>query len=316
LPEPSSLEKLPTTQQELIEYFGAVGEANPYPLRRETLLRIATLTGRPVICYVTKTNNLPQDVAVATYIEDGDLAPFGDLIHSTSERNVDVVLVSNGGLAETAERIVRLLRGSFETIRFIIPANAYSAATLMCFAGDEIIIDLGGTLGPIDPQYRGIPARTILRSFEKIEERLQAEGPRALAAYMPLIEKYDLHLLEMCRSAEELSRELAQRFLSNYMFKGDEKSEQIAEIVEFFSDYDSHKSHARGVDRDKSRELGLKVTNAEDIEGLSGLLRSLYNQYEFLFDRTIFYKIFENADGFSWAKQDPSVTRNVAVVDQ
>lgn len=288
-----------------------MGEISPYPLRKETLLRIERITGRPVICYVTKTNNLPQDVAVATYIEDGDLSAFSDLVHSTPQKDVDVLLVSNGGLAETAERIVRLLRGSFETVRFIVPANAYSAATLMCFAGDEIIIDLGGTLGPIDPQYGGIPARTILRSFEKIEERLQTEGPRALAAYMPLIEKYDLHLLEMCRSAEELSKELARDFLSNHMFKGDEKADQIAGIVKFFSDYDLHKSHARGVGRDETRERGLKVTNAEDIEGLSDLIRSVYNQYEFLFDRSIIYKIFENATDFSWAKQDPSVNKNL-----
>ena len=28
---------------------------------------------------------------------------------------------------------------------------------------------------------------------------------RALTAYMPLISKYDLHLLEICKSAQELS---------------------------------------------------------------------------------------------------------------
>ncbi len=130
---------------------------------------------------------------------------------------------------------------------------------------------------------------------------------------MPLIEKYDLHLLEICRSAEALTRELAERFLSTYMFKGDEesheKSERVTKIVDFFSDYDLHKSHARGVDRDKMRELGLSVTNAEDVDGLSDLMRSLYNQYEFLFDRSPLYKIFENARGFSWAKQDPSANR-------
>ncbi len=317
MPDPSTLAELPTTQQAIAEYFGMAGEGEvtPYPLRRETLLRIERLTGRPLISYVTKTNNLPAEVTIPVYIEDGDLAPFGDLVYSTSEKDVDVLLVSNGGSPETTERIVRLLRGTFETVRFLVPANAYSAATLMCFAGDEIIIDLGGTLGPIDPQYRGIPVHTILRGFAKAEERLREEGAQALAAYMPLIEQYNLHLLEICRSAEALTQELARRFLSTYMFKGDEgsgeESEQVTGIVEFFSDYDLHKSHARGVDRDKTRELGLKVTNAENIDGLSTLMRSLYNQYEYLFDRTMMYKLFENARGFSWAKQDPSVVRHL-----
>jgi hypothetical protein len=305
---------LPVTQQDINNYFGVVPEVNPYPLRRETIRRIEGLTGRRLICYVTKVNNLPADATVPTYIEDGDLSPFGDLVHATPEKDVDVLLVSNGGLPETTERIVRLLRGAYETVRFLVPANAYSAATLMCFAGDEIIINPAGTLGPIDPQYRGIPARTILRGFKNAEDRLREEGTEALAAYMPLIEKYDLHLLEMCRSAEALTKELARTFLDTYMFKGnaegDEGGERVAGIVNFFSDYDLHKSHARGVDRGKMRDLGLRVTNAEDIDGLSDLMRSLYNQYEFLFDRTLFYKIFENANDFSWAKQDPSVNRH------
>jgi hypothetical protein len=33
-----------------------------------------------------------------------------------------------------------------------------------------------GTLGPIDPQINGIPARAIRRAFETLEERLAAEG--------------------------------------------------------------------------------------------------------------------------------------------
>ena len=66
----------------------------------------------------------------------------------------------------------------------------------MCFSGDAILTLPEGTLGPIDPQLNGIPARAILRAFETLEERLAKEGPKALTAYVPLLQKYDLHLLE------------------------------------------------------------------------------------------------------------------------
>jgi hypothetical protein len=174
-------------------------------------------------------------------------------------------------------------------------------------------MDSLATLGPIDPQINGIPARAILRAFETIEERLKKEGPRALTAYMPLISKYDLHILEICKSAQELSKELARNWLSTYMLKCSEDDPRVTEIVDFFSNYDIHKSHGRSIDRRKARELGLKVIYGEEIEGLADLVRSLYNQYELWFDKTSFYKVFENAWGINWGRQIQAVTLQLPV---
>jgi hypothetical protein len=221
---------------------------------------------------------------------------------------IDIFIVSNGGSAEAVERIVRLLRDRFKIVRFIIPANAYSAATLICFSGNEIIMDSLATLGPIDPQINGVPARAILRAFETVEKRLKEEGPRALTAYMPLISKYDLHILEICKSAQDLSKELALDWLSTYMFKCTEGDPLVTKIVDFFLNYDEHKSHGRSIDRAKANEVGLKVTKLEEIEGLADLVRSLYNQYELWFEKTPFYKVFENARGINWGRQTQAVT--------
>ncbi len=194
-----------------------------------------------------------------------------------------------------------------------MPANAYSAATLMCFAGDQILMDSLGTLGPIDPQVNGVPARAILRAFETIEQRLKAEGPRALTAYMPLISKYDLHLLGICKSAQELSEELARTWLRTFMLKCDEDDPQVGRIVEFFASYDVHKSHGRSIDRTKARELGLKVANVEETAELGDLVRSLHNQYELWFGKTAFYKMFEDARGTNWGRQAQSVVVQLPV---
>ena len=294
------------TYQAINDYFGKLGKANPFVLRKETFLRIEKLTGRPLICYVTKTHNLPQ--GIPAYIDDSDLTGFGDLIHSVQGEAIDIFIVSNGGSPEAAERIVRLLRERFKTVRFIVPANAYSAATLICFSGNEIIMDSLATLGPIDPQINGVPARAILRAFETVEKRLKEEGPRALTAYMPLISKYDLHILEICKSAQDLSEELARNWLSTYMLKCPDDDPLVTNIVDFFLNYDEHKSHGRSIDRAKANEIGLKVTNLEKIEGLADLVRSLYNQYELWFEKTPFYKVFENARGINWGRQTQTVT--------
>jgi Serine dehydrogenase proteinase len=299
--EDLSLIPIPSTYQELFKLFAALKECNPFVLRERTFKNIESLTGRPLITYVAKTSNVPPGVPVA--IDDSDLLGFGDLVSSIQGDSVDVFLVSNGGSVEAAERIVRLLRERFSEIRFIVPANAYSAATLICLSGDEIIMDAVGTLGPVDPQINGIPARAIIRAFEQLEERLKSEGPRALTAYMPLITKYDLHILEICKSAQDLSEELARTWLSAYMLKCPDTSEAIDRVVNFLSDYDIHKSHGRSVGLTKARELGLKVKSVTEVDGLAPLIRSLFNQYAFWFDNTSFYKMYENAHGVNWGRQ-------------
>jgi hypothetical protein len=308
--DPSQLAQLPVTYQALNDYLMQFGQVNLFTLRAETFRRIELVTGRPLICYVAKTNNLAP--GIPAYIDDDDLTGFSDMASAVQGDAVDVFLASNGGSPEATERIVRLLRDRFKNLRFIIASNAYSAATMMAFSGDEIVMDALGTLGPIDPQINGIPARAILRAFEEVEKRLKAEGPSALTAYMPLLSKYDLHTLEICKSAEELSKELARRWLGAYALKCDEQDERVKTVVEFFGNYDAHKSHGRSIDREKARELGLPVTYTEEAK-LSDLVRSLRNQYELFFDKSAFYKLFEDARGTSWGRVAQSVTFQVPV---
>lgn len=302
----TQLERLPISYQDLANFVEQRGELKGFALRAETMRRIEQITGVPVICYVTKTHNIPREVP--NHIENSDLLGWSDLVNSINSDAVDVFIVSNGGSPEATERIVSLLRGRFTQVRFLIPSNAYSAATLMCFAGDEIIMSEQATLGPIDPQINGIPARAILRAFESLEKRLIDEGPRALTVYVPLIEKYDLHILEICKSAEDLSRELAGTWLSQYMLKIPRDNPRIEKIVHYFSDYDQHKSHSRSINREMAATQGVNVTNVEQLAGLDSLLRSLYNQYEFWFDKTPFFKLFENAHGVNWGRQASLIT--------
>jgi len=289
----------PDSYQALSEYFTKTRGANPFTLRAETMRRIEKVTERPLICYVTKTLNLSPGIPVQ--IDDSDLVGISDLVRTSPGEKLDVLIISNGGSAEAAERIVRLLRAQYKEVRFIVPGNAFSAATLICFSGDSIAMTLEGTLGPIDPQINGVPARAILRAFETLEERLKNEGPKALPAYVPLLSRYDLHILEICKSAQNLSSELAARWLSEYMLRCEETDEKVVKAVGFFADYDVHKSHGRSIDRTRAAEM-LKIEKTEDI-GLDSLVRSLYLQYVFWFDQTAFYKNFECARGINWGRQ-------------
>lgn len=310
----SDLNPIPVSYQQVEQYVAQYSEVNTFCLREEVMKRIHHATSNPLICYVTQTSFLPKNLAPFVSIEDSDVEGFDSLIDTvkteTNSQSIDVLFVSNGGSPEVAERIVRLLRENFSAVRFILPANAYSAATMMAFASDLILMTDTATLGPIDPQIDGIPARTILRGVEDLDERLKVEGPEALAAYIHLLQGYSLHLLEICKSAEKLSKELAQSWLSKYMLKCDLDDPQVENIVSYFADYDRHKSHARSIGYHEAVELGIHIEKLERGSELSNLVRSLYSQYTLFFNRSPFYKLYENAYGTMYGRRVPSSQQN------
>ncbi len=299
---------LPKSYGELQAFLETQGEFNPFEVRLAAINRIQSETQRPLLCYATQTSNVPDGAPVS--IDDGDLVGFSDLIDSVDGAKADVFVISNGGSAEATERIVRRLRGRFDGLRFVVPSNAYSAATLMCLAGDQILMLPEGTLGPIDPQLNGVPARAILRGFERLEERLAEEGAKALTAYVPLLQQYDLHLLEQCRSANELSRELAHTWLKQYAMR-EAGSDAINSAVEFFCNWDLHKSHGRSIDAAAARAIGIPATVLS--ERIADLIRSLYHQYTLFFEKTSFCKVFENSEGIAWGRQHSSQVLNIPI---
>ena len=67
-------------------------------------------------------------------------------------KNLDVIIHSNGGDADAAYHVAKILRGyCHEKLTFIVPRFAKSAATLLCCSGDSIVMDKPSELGPVDP---------------------------------------------------------------------------------------------------------------------------------------------------------------------
>jgi ClpP class serine protease len=73
-----------------------------------------------------------------------------------THNNLTIFLNSIGGEAETAEKLVEIIRFHYDKIYFVIPDAAFSAGTIFCLSGDKIYMDYSSSLGPIDPQiYNG-----------------------------------------------------------------------------------------------------------------------------------------------------------------
>ncbi len=259
--------------------------------------------GRPLLIYATKfLEGVPQQ-GVPNFIDLSDVDGFTDLINSVKgSKTVDVLLHSPGGRPDATERLVGLLRNKFEEVHFLIPHSAYSAATMLALSGNSIVLHSSAILGPIDPQINGVPARSIKRGFEKAKERIAKEGPEALPAYIPLIEKYSLELLELCEDSEKLSKDLVSTWLKKYMFKDEKNVDgKIKKAVSYFSDYDTHLMHSRPLPMDKLTAFGLKIKLAD--VALEDLLWESYILLNGFFNVSPFVKLYENAHGVSWGKQ-------------
>lgn len=263
---------------------------------------IEKLRKRPLLIYASKfINALPN---TPNNIDISDIDGFTDLVQSLNGKSesVDVLIHSPGGQPDATERIVHILRNKFKEVHFLVPHSAYSAATMLALSGDSITLHPSATLGPIDPQLNGTPARSIKRGFDKVKEIIKSEGPEALPAYIPLIEKYSLDLLEICEDSEKLSKELVSNWITEYMLKGKEKyNGQIKDSVDYFSDYDTHLLHSRPLVISKLEKFKLNIFQSDD--PLSELIWEAYVHINGFFGLTAFVKLYENRYGVSWGSQ-------------
>jgi len=266
---------------------------------------IQALRGRPLLVYaVNFPSQLPPNAPISIDLSDVD--GFTDLINSvdSSVREVDVLIHSPGGVPDATERIVRLLRARFDEVHFLVPHSAYSAATMLAMSGNTITLHPSAILGPIDPQINGVPARQIKRAFTNLQKKVAEEGQESIVVYLPLIEKYDLYVLEMCDDAEKLSKSLVKEWLKAYMLKDIQarpKNTIATKATSYMADFDKHLMHSRSLDTAKLVGFGLKIESAE--QELASLLREAHILLAGTFNGLGFVKIFESPEKLSWGAQ-------------
>lgn len=293
------------TFQSVIE--STKGPQDSFKNRQDLINQIEETTKRRLLVYVADINT-PDSI-----LRPEDKTGFSDLIQDIKETEVDFLINSPGGFAEVTETIVSMLRSKFKNIRFAIPNMAKSAATLLVLSGDKLLMDHRSELGPIDPQvgYRSIDgqkneaAEDILDGFEEAKEALASKGPAATPAYVPLLNKYTIGLLQSCKNAMKLSRDLAENWLRTYMFQADPNSDKIMEIVNYFASHGNTLSHNRTIGIDKCLDLRLDVDDLRkpDKVDLAEKLWKLWCLFELHFERTPIHKIYENSSGCCLQKQ-------------
>lgn len=272
---------------------------NEFPMQLDSFKKkyiegLSDYTGRNVITYysswMTKTAE-NQD------INDSDMTGFMSSVHGLDRtKGLDLILHTPGGSPTASESIVKYLRKLFNNdMRVIVPHMAMSAGTMIACSAKEIIMGYQSSLGPIDPQFSGIPAYNIKAEFEEAEKDLQV-NPGNAQYWGIKLQQYPAAFLKSAIDAIELSQELVTEWLGTAMFDVSSPQDElvISRIVSSLNEHTNSLVHDRHFDCDHCREIGLKITQLEDDQTLQDKVLSLHHISMLTLEKTPIVKMIES----------------------
>jgi membrane-bound ClpP family serine protease len=267
-------------------------------MRREYLRKLQGVTGRNVIAYYSgwlQKGRTPLPFGV----DDSDKNGFMTVVYQLDRsKGLDLLLHTPGGETAATESLVDYLRSMFGTdIRAIVPQLALSAGTMIACASKEILMGKHSSLGPIDPQLGGLPAHGIVEEFRRAYTEIKADQMK-IPIWQPIIAKYHPTLIGEAEKAIKWAKEMTGEWLETGMFRGDPQAKsKIATVLNELSDHALTLSHARHLDPDKCRQIGLKIVDLESDQALQEAVLSVHHAYMHTLTSTGAFKIIENHNG-------------------
>ena len=266
-------------------------------VRRKYLNKLSEKTGRNVIAYYSGWLNAARPSPVLV-INDEDKNAFMATIHELDRsKGLDLILHTPGGDLAAAESLVDYLRQMFGTdIRAIIPQLAMSAGTMIACSCKTIIMGKQSNLGPIDPQFNGVPANGVIAEFNQAIREIK-EDPDTIPLWQTIIGKYHPSFLGSCQHAIQWSKKIVEEWLKTGMFDNEDADKKIKEIIKGLSDSETTYNHSRHIHVDTLEDLGLKITRMEDDDDLQDIILTVHHTYMHTFAMSPALKIVENHKG-------------------
>jgi hypothetical protein len=293
--------------------------------RKVQLKRISKMRGRDILVYASDVNkgNAPIIILPA------DFLPFKDQLSYLNTKEVDILIETPGGIAETVEDMVEMIRSRHERVGIIIPGMAKSAGTIFSMAGDEILMSETSSLGPIDAQVvsngKRFSADAFIDGLEKIKQEVNNTG-RLNPAYIPMLQNISPGEIQHFENAQNFSKVLVRKWLSKYKFKywekhsstgkpvtQKEKDQQAEKIAIRLCKHSDWLTHGRSIRLNDLNEMGLRITNYGEHSDLSDAVDRYYTLLRLTFDLTGIYKIFETCCSQIYQSTSQAAIPSVAV---
>ena len=277
-------------------------------IRRRYLKMLSEYTGRNVIAYYSGWLQKPQADAGYIAITDADKNGFMNAIHGMDrKKGLDLILHTPGGDTAATESLVDYLHSMFgNNIRAIVPQLAMSAGTMIACACKEIIMGEQSNLGPIDPQFNGMPAHAGLEEFDTACDAAQHQ-PWKIPIWQPIISRYNPTFIVECTKVITWSNEMVSGWLRNNMFLGvptEEQERTISTVLQELGDHSVSKSHARHLSKKKCVDMGLKIIDMESDQTLQDNILSIHHACIHTLAGTPAVKLIENHDGIAFIQRE------------
>ena len=230
--------------------------------RKDIILQIQDRTESRLLCYVAGSR--PECM-----IDRDDTIPFVDLLHNIREgENIDLLLHTNGGNVDAAEKLIRLVRSRVGSgqLRAIVPEFAKSAGTVMVLGADCVVLSDTSELGPIDPQMPFPDSRGTVRwhsvqnyidAYEEHYDKI-SQHPENVAARI-MLGKIDPDTVKLCQAAKNRARQSAESLLRDGMFR--KNNGNITQTVSELLDTARWLSHSQMISWQDAKDpnIGLKI---------------------------------------------------------
>jgi len=162
--------------------------------------------------------------------------------------NLDLIVNSPGGLGEAADKILHVCR-QFCTkgrLRLIVPYFAKSAATMLAFGVDEVVMGPYSELGPTDAQVKiveggvenYVSAQIFVDMLDSLERRIREDekANNGVVSQALLVQLATLNkpFVEHCRRLQWYALDFAQRWMCKYVLREEyEKDAKAAQAIAF-----------------------------------------------------------------------------------
>jgi ATP-dependent protease ClpP protease subunit len=275
-------------------------------IRRSYLRKLSRLTGRNAIVYYSGWLQKPglPGTAINDYDKNGFMSAIDGL---DTSKGLDLFLHTPGGETAATESLVDYLHSKFEDIRAVVPQLAMSAGTMIACACNRILMGRQSSLGPIDPQYRGLPAHGVIEEFQQAHHEIKAD-PTKIAVWQPIIAKYTPTLIGECQKAISWSEQMVREWLKKRMLAGEPAVDaKTSTIIDELGSHALTLSHSRHLSAAKCRDMGLRIEMLEDDDRLQDMVLSVHHAAMHTFTATSAFKIIENHRGVAFIQAQKAI---------
>lgn len=285
-----------------------------YRERKILYKKIEEKRNRPLITYVTSIRpNLSSSMggdAIAEIIEQINLIP-------DDKKEVDYMIISNGGDPIVSLRIISMLRERFEKVSVLLPYVAYSAATILALGADEIVMHPFSNLGPIDPQLTTIkknqqgqiePRQFSSEDLRNFIEFIKTDvgitdQQHLITAIAPLLSDVGTLQIGSAKRGQQLTLSLSEKML-NLHLSDKNTCKNIAKALN-----SSYYHHGYAVGRKEAQDIGLAITTPD--KDLEDLLWEVWQDFSNEMKANIVFdpikELFENPESSAILTQIPSI---------